>query len=63
MRSFITSQYVRMTFANDMQWTFLGEVQFVQSEATGDIPEPACMAMLATALAALAGYVRRRRRT
>ena len=57
------ARYVRMTFANDMQWTFLGEAQFVQSEATGDIPEPGCMAMLATALAGLVGYVRRRRRT
>jgi hypothetical protein len=51
------AQFVRLTFANDMQWTFLGEVQFVQR-----IPEPATLTLLGLGGLSLVMMARRRRR-
>lgn len=51
------AQYVRFSFTNDAEWTFLGEIQFVLDNTTM-IPEPATLGLLAAGLLAL----RRRRR-
>jgi len=50
------AQYVRLTFANDETWTFLGEVQFIEQ-----IPEPSSFLLAALGLVGLAFFARRRR--
>jgi hypothetical protein len=49
-----SARYVRLTVANDQEWTFLGEAQFVEY-----VPEPATVALFGLGAAVLA---RRRRR-
>jgi hypothetical protein len=48
------ARYVRLSTTNDMQWTFLGEAQFVQV-----VPEPATIVLVGVGLLA-AGRRRRR---
>jgi len=55
------ARYVRLTSANDMQWTFLGEAQFVETTTAGVIPEPFTFLIWAVGLLGLL-LVRRRRK-